>query len=108
MRPLLFGYLNVWPSTSDGELAAFTVALRAFAGTEGFTLGDVFAERAAGHGTAFHALLHAVRRYEVRAVAVPALDHLARVPGVKLAKERLETEGARVLIVRPGPGPGAG
>jgi hypothetical protein len=86
MRPLLFGYLNGWPSTSDDKLAAFTWQLTAFARTEGFTLHDVFAEQVGGQAAAFRVLVDAVQRHEAEAVAVPALDHLARVPGVPLAR----------------------
>jgi hypothetical protein len=108
MRPLLFGYLNGWPSTSDDKLAAFTWQLTAFARTEGFTLHDVFAEQVGGQAAAFRVLVDAVQRHEAEAVAVPALDHLARVPGVPLARECLEDAGTRVLVVHPGSGPGAG
>jgi hypothetical protein len=101
MRPLLFGYLNYWPAASEARRSAFTRALAAYAVTEGFALADIFVERVGGRGAAFAALLRAVERDEARAVAVPALDHLARVPGVPLARERLEGEGARVLVVLP-------
>jgi hypothetical protein len=108
MRPLLFGYLNAWPSTSADGRAAFRRALTAFAMTEGFTLADIFAERTGGRSAAFDALIHALQRDEARVVAVPALDHLARVPGVPLAKERLEGEGVPVVVVPPNHGFGAG
>ena len=75
MRPLLFGYLNAWPSTSADGRAAFRRALTAFAMTEGFTLADIFAERTGGRSAAFDALIHALQRDGARVVAVPALDH---------------------------------
>jgi hypothetical protein len=108
MRPLLFGYLNAWPSTSADGRAAFRRALAAFATTEGFSLADIFTERVGGRDAAFDALVYVLQQYEVRVVAVPALDHLARVPGVPLAKERLEDEGVPVVVVPPGQGFGAG
>ena len=104
MRPLLFGYLNAWPSTSADGRAAFRRALAAFATTEGFSLADIFTERVGGRDAAFDAL----QQCEARVVAVPALDHLARVPGVPLAKERLEGEGVPVVVVPLCQGFGAG
>jgi hypothetical protein len=104
MRPLLFGYLHPSTPASDGDVAAYTGILAAYAEAEGFALCTVFVEMP-GSDAAFTALLTAMRRYECWAVAVPSREHLARV---FLAVQRLEYEaGARVLVVRPGSGPGA-
>jgi hypothetical protein len=99
MRPLLFGYLNYWPAASEARRTAFSRALAAYAVTEGFALADIFVEHVGGRGAAFDALVHALQRDEARVVAVPALEHLTRVPGVPLARERLEGEGVRALVV---------
>jgi hypothetical protein len=96
---LLFGYLCPRSTVPDGEVAAFTRRLTAYAETEGFALCAVFVEESSTGDAAFTALLTAARRYATCVVAVPALDHLARVP---LAMQRLEHEaGAQVLVVSP-------
>jgi hypothetical protein len=104
MRPLLFGYLHPSTPASDRDVAAYTGSLATYAEAEGFALCTVFVERP-GSDAAFTALLAATQRYESCVVAVPSLEHLARV---FLAVQRLEYEaGARMLVVRPGSGPAA-
>jgi hypothetical protein len=105
MRPLIIGYLNPRPFTSDEEVARLKRELTSYADREGFSLADIYVEQVGSHASAFNALIDAVKRQDVQAVVVPALYHLARFPGLQLAmKELLEREtGARVLVVYPSP-----
>jgi hypothetical protein len=95
LRPLLFGYLRASPGRAAADIAAFLPALAAYAETEGFTVGGVFVEPPGAGGAAFGALLATLRRYEGRAVAVPAPGHLPA--GICLDREA----GARVVVVPP-------
>jgi hypothetical protein len=98
MRPLLFGYVDPRAPRSV-EPAEFTRTLEAYAETESFALCAVFIERVDSGAAAFEGLLAALPRYESGWVAVPSMDHLARV---FLAVQRLQHEaGARVLVIPP-------
>jgi len=73
--------------------------LASFAHVQGFTLGTVFTEHAHTAPAAFRALIEAAKRYEVRAVVVPSLEHLAVLgvpPTLRNYMERCT--GARVLV----------
>jgi hypothetical protein len=73
-----------------------------FAEKEGFAFDKTFIEPTSGDSAALDALIEDLRQHDGRDVVVPSLFHLARVPGLPLAAERLEWEaGARVLVLYP-------
>lgn len=70
-RPVVLGYLNADPLTTDRELALGTAELAAFAEREGYALGTVFIERSAMLPVAFEAMLSEAGRVGARAIVMP-------------------------------------
>jgi hypothetical protein len=101
-RPLLLGYVLRHLLLSDEELAAVKERLERFAAEEGYAMGTVYVEVSARVPAAFEALIEAVNRYEVTAVVVPSLLHLAALSAVSNIKETFErATGARVVVASP-------
>jgi hypothetical protein len=78
--------------------------LAEFTAREGFALTQVFVEQEPNRPcSALVALIEAVRRGGIAAVAVPTLEDLGRLPRVRrLMRDRLQREaGVRVLVVEP-------
>lgn len=104
MKPLLFGYQAVRLGTTRAQLVAGRDALVAFARAEGYALGEVFVEHDVNRPTsALVALIAASQAGEVKAIAVPSLSDLGRIPRVQqMTRRRLEREAAvPVLVVVP-------
>lgn len=71
VRPVVLGYLNADPLTTDRELALGTAELAAFAEREGYALGTVFVERSGKVPVAFEAMLSEAGRVGARAIVMP-------------------------------------
>lgn len=71
VRPIVLGYLNADPLTSDRELGLGTAELAAFAEREGYALGTVFIERSGRAPVAFEAMLAEAARTGTRAIIMP-------------------------------------
>lgn len=98
-RPLLLGYARRDLYLSDLQLDEMKVELGAFATLEGFTIGTVYVEDSEMAPAAYEALVTSVNRYEVAAVVVPDLRHLALVGDPAVVKERFErATGARIML----------
>ena len=75
-----------------------------FARAEGFTMGVIFVEHPGTWPTAFEALIEAVNRQKVTAVALPSLFHFAAFGVPTDIRDSFErATGARVLVIRPVP-----
>jgi hypothetical protein len=98
-RPTVLGYVRADALSCAEELAAATDSLVAFATAEGFNLGTVYTERDAAESAAFHALLEEVKRSDVRAVVVPAMNHLSPAGTPAEMRQHLEFHQARVWAV---------
>ena len=98
-RPLLLGFILKHLLMTDDELAVTRVRLEEFAAVEGFAMGTIYVEDTATSPAAFAALIEAVSRYEVTAVVVPSLLHLAALSAVHNIKDTFErATGARVMV----------
>ena len=98
-RPTVLGSVRADALSCAEELAAATDSLVAFATAQGFTLGTVYTERDAAESAAFHALLEEVKRSDVRAVVVPAMNHLGPIGTPAEMRQHLEFHHAHVLAV---------
>jgi hypothetical protein len=101
IKPLAFGYIRLQRNTPANELADLRQQMADVVASQGFILGDVFVESEDSTNSAFARLMDALHTSGVAIVAVPSMNHLARMESVSAAmKERIESEtGARVLIV---------
>jgi len=100
IRPLLLGYVRVHQGMTEAELVRAKDRLHTFAQVEGFAMGAVFTEYAETAPAAFHALVDAVKRHEVRAIVVPSRRHLAVLGALPTLERYLECcTGAPVLTV---------
>ncbi|MDX3002674.1 hypothetical protein PWY87_13390 [Kribbella solani] len=98
-RPLLLGYLRRDLHLSDRQVDEQKIELGAFAVMEGFTLGTVYVEDAETAPAAYGALVESVNRYEVTAVVIPDLSHLALIGEPVVVKGRFErATGARIML----------
>ena len=98
-RPLLLGYARRDLYLSDQHVEELKRQLGSFAQLEGFTLGTVYVEDPDTAPAAFDALIASVNRYEITAVVVPGLRHLALIDhpdAVKLQFER--ATGGRLIV----------
>lgn len=105
MQPTAFGYFRVSSGTADDRIEQLRKELAAYAEREGFTLSTCFADHYDAQTSGFSALVDALEHEESGHVIVPALHHLARSSGIRLAmKELLERKtGARVVVMYPSP-----
>jgi hypothetical protein len=105
MQPTALGYFRVSSGTPDNRVAQLQKEIATYAAREGFTLSTCFSDHYEAQASGFSALVDALEREESRHVIVPALHHLARSPGIRLAmKELLERKtGAYVVVMHPSP-----
>ncbi len=106
LRPLILGYFRVWAADPPDTRALLAAEIHSYAEREGLTLGHVFTDlydpsHDHPERSAFCALMDALRRQEVRAVAIPSPEHLSRHPGSYRARRTIiENEaGARLLVI---------
>jgi hypothetical protein len=94
----MFGYLRVRRLAPGVTRADIDAQFATFANLEGYALAGVFVDQAHYAPTALGALIDAVKQYDARAVAVPALSHL-EVLGAKPALDKFieRATGAQVL-----------
>lgn len=98
-RPLLLGYARRDLYLSDRHVDDLERELGAFAQLEGFAMGSVYLESPDTAPAAFEALVTSVNRYEVTAVVLPDLRHLALVGDPEAAKRQFErVTGARLIL----------
>ena len=83
-RPLIYGYMRVQRSQTDGELLALERALRIFAASEGYRYATTFQEFTPGCTRVFRALVAELTRVGGQHVVVPTMDHLALHPLLQL------------------------
>lgn len=103
MRPAIYGYMRVVGSDdADDEALRIKRELADYALREGFALDQVFTENIRCSESAFHTMLEALKRHEVKDVLVPSLWHFARLPGLQDAmRQHIEQEtGARIWVVQ--------
>ncbi len=101
-QPLLFGYLRVRLLAPGITSVEIVEQFEAYARTEGYALGTVFIDQAHTAPAGFDALIEAVKQHEVRAIAVPTLDHLAVLGKPPPLTEFLQrTTGAQVFVMDP-------
>jgi hypothetical protein len=82
------------------ELAETKSNMKRSAFVEGFVIGAIYTERAETSPAAFEALIDAINRYEVKAVVVPNLLHLAELAATNNIKEAFKrATGARLIMV---------
>jgi hypothetical protein len=98
-RPLLLGYARRDLYLSDRHVNDLKRELGAFAQLEGFAMGSVYVEDLDTVPAAFEALVASVNRYELTAVVLPNLRHLALIGDPEEVKQQFErTTGARFLL----------
>ncbi|WP_329481528.1 hypothetical protein OG558_03415 [Kribbella sp. NBC_01510] len=103
-QPLLLGYLHRGLMVTEDQVEAGKQELAMFARAEGFTMGVIFVEHAGTWPAAFEALIEAVNRQKVTAVALPSLFHFAAFGVPTDIRDSFErATGARVLVIRPVP-----
>jgi len=103
-RPLLLGFVLRHLFMTDDEFAETKERLDQFAAAEGFAMGTIYCEETATSPAAFAALVEAVDRYEVTAVVVPSLLHLAALAVTHNIKDTFErATGARVMVAGSSP-----
>jgi hypothetical protein len=113
MRPLVYGYIRVFPRDPRRQPDCFRGGIESYACSEGLDLAEVFVEQTAAEGygerPAFTALMEALRPGEAYGVIVPGLRHLSRFSGVQFFVCSLiqRETGARVISLdSPHPPPG--
>jgi DNA invertase Pin-like site-specific DNA recombinase len=107
MRPLVYGYIRVFPCDPRRQPDSLRNDIEVYAHREGLLLAEVFVERTAAEGygerPAFTALMEALRPGKAYAVIVPGLRHLSRFSGVQFFVCSLiqRETGARVISLEP-------
>lgn len=103
-RPLLLGYLRRHLLMTEEELCYTKERLEHFAQVEGFAMGTVYVEEVDRSPAAFQALIDAVNRYEVTAVVIPSMLHLAVLSAPAAIKDHFErATGARIVVAATPP-----
>lgn len=98
-RPLLLGYARRDLYLSDRHVHDLRRELGAFAELEGFAMGWVYVEDPDTSPAAFEALVASVNRYEITAVVLPGLRHLALVGDPDEIRVQFErVTGARIML----------
>lgn len=103
MRPAIYGYMRLVSSDeTDDETERVKHELAEYAAREGFALDQVFTDCIRRSESAFHVMLDALKRHDVKDILVPSLWHFARLPGLQDAMRRhIEEEtGARIWVVQ--------
>jgi hypothetical protein len=86
-RRLAVGYVRLRPDDSGDQL---TARMRAFAHRSGLELVDIYIEPPhVFRRSAFGALIETLRRSDIRAVVVPAPEHLSEFDGIYRAMRTL-------------------
>ncbi len=99
-RPLLLGYLLRHLLMTEEELYSAKERMEHFAQVEGFAMGTTYVEEIDTSPAAFQALIDAVYHYEVTAVVVPSMLHLAVLSAPATIKDYFErATGARIMVV---------
>jgi len=95
-----FGYMRLERGTSADESDRLRQQMAECVAHHGLALGEVFVDWEDSTGSAFAALIDALRGGDVTTVVVPSMRHLAHMEGVSVAlKEYIENQsGARILI----------
>lgn len=109
LRPLVVGYMRLQASDPPGLANQLNADMHTFAHRSGLALADVYTEQpdvSSREGTAFSALVEALRRPHIHAVVIPSPGHFSRFGGIYHAMRTvIETEtGADVLVMIEGPG----
>lgn len=97
-QPML-GYIRTNLLMTAAELVATKDQLNSFAYDRGFRLSGIYFERPDSAPAAFHALIEAIRRDNVRLVVVPDLSHLGGT-GASLREHLEHYTRALVLVAR--------
>jgi hypothetical protein len=98
-RPLLLGYARRDLYLSNRHVNDLKRELGDFARLEGFLMGSVYVEDPETAPQAFEALVASVNRYEITAVVMPSLRHLALVGDPAEVRVRFErVTGARIML----------
>jgi len=97
-----YGYMRI----EQGSLADpgdLRQQLIQFARSQGYELAEIFVEPPDLVGSAFAALIEALRGSGIQMVIVPAIRHLAHLESVQLAmKELLESEAGACIVAATG------
>ncbi|WP_350279125.1 hypothetical protein [Kribbella sp. HUAS MG21] len=98
-RPLLLGYARRDLYLSGRHVDDMERELGEFGQLEGFLMGSVYVEDPETAPQAFEALVASVNRYEITAVVLPSLRHLALVGGPAEVRAQFErVTGARIVL----------
>ncbi len=98
-RPLLLGYARRDLYLSDRHVDDLRRELGAFAQLEGIAMGSVYIEDPGTAPATFEALVASVNRYQIRAVVLPGLQHLALVGNPEEVRVQFEhVTGARIML----------
>jgi hypothetical protein len=98
-RPLLLGYARRDLYLSDRHVSDLKRELGAFAHAGDFAMGSLYVEDPETAPAAFEAMVASVNRYEITAVVLPSMRHLALVgdpADVHVQFERVT--GARIML----------
>jgi hypothetical protein len=102
-KPLLFGYLRLRITDASERAPRARRLLAEFADREGYTLAEVYVEADENRPcSALSELIHAVRRWDGAAIAVPELGDLGSNEDVRRElRTRLRREtGVPLLVLR--------
>ncbi|HEY0694525.1 MAG TPA: hypothetical protein VGD71_36525 [Kribbella sp.] len=99
-RQPLLGYLHRG-LVNDNQVGMVMRELADVAHTRGFSMRALYVEQPCGWPAAFEALIEAVIRYEIVAVALPNLLHFAALGAPTTIRDALEwSTGVRVLVAQ--------
>ena len=98
-RPLLLGYARCDVYLSGRHVDNLKRELGECAQLEGFLMGSVYVEDPETAPQAFEALVASVNRYEITAVVLPHLRHLALIGDPAEVRVQFErVTGARIML----------
>jgi hypothetical protein len=100
-RPLLLGYARRDLYLSDRHVDDLKCELEAFAQLEGIAVGSVYVEDPDPAPATFEALVASVNRYQITAVVLPSLRHLALVEDPAKVQVQFERcTRARIIMLQ--------
>ncbi|MFB6720174.1 hypothetical protein ACFCV3_08455 [Kribbella sp. NPDC056345] len=103
-RPLLLGYARRDLYLSDRHVDDLKRELKAFAQLEGFAMGSIYIENPGTAPATFEALVASVNRYQIRAIVLPGLQHLALVGNPEEVRVQFErVTRARMMLHKVAP-----
>ena len=86
----------------DSQVTELERQMADLAQVEGFAMGHIYVEKPESWPAAFEALIESVNRYEVTAIVLPSLLHLAALAATHDVQDTFErATGARVLVLAP-------